>query len=484
MKIALVTSEIVPFAKTGGLADVAGALGKYLSLDGQDVRIFTPLYDISDTASVTLHPVDYLQEITLDIGGELIAFSVRSARLPDGEADIYFIDAPRLYHRGKVYTDDDDEYLRFALLSRAAIECCQRMAWAPDVIHCNDWQSALIPLLLRTIYSWDTLFRDTRTLLTIHNLAYQGAFSASVIERLGFNESDRALIHQDDLRWGAFNYLKHGIMYADAISTVSETYAREIMTKEYGEGLDPLLQSRSDALFGIVNGVDYEEWSPDADPYIARPYGVEEREGKEENRRNLIERMELPWEPGAPIFGVVSRLVTQKGFDLFHAIMDPILHHVDMRLVILGTGATDYEEYFRALEKRYPHKVAFYRGYSNELAHLVEAGSDIFLMPSRYEPCGLNQIYSLRYGTIPIVRRTGGLADTVEPYNRRTGHGNGIVFEHYTPHGLAWAIQEALDLWGDRDAWDRMMENAMMADWSWERQIEKYLKLYRWVRGD
>lgn len=480
MKIALVSSEIVPFSKTGGLADVTGALGKYLSLDGVDVRLFTPLYDIAEVDLGRLHAVDFLQDVEISFNDRTLCFSVFTTKLPDAEADVYFIDAPEFFHRGTIYTDDEDEYLRFALLSRAAIESAQRMGWGPDIFHCNDWQTALIPLYLRTLYRWDELFAGTKTILTIHNLAYQGAFRSDVSWRLGFGEGDREQMHQDDLRRGLFNYLKHGIMYADAITTVSRTYAEEIRTPEFGNGLDSLLRSRGDALVGIVNGVDYEEWSPENDRLIPHTYSIEDLAGKEKMKQALLERLELPYDPEAPVFGVVSRLVEQKGFDLVAEVMDPFLRHVDMRLCVLGSGAAVYEEYFAGLQERYPHRVCFYRGYSNELAHLIEAGSDIFLMPSQYEPCGLNQIYSLRYGTLPIVRRTGGLADTVVQAEE-SGEGNGILFEDFNPQGLAWGIERALNLWSDRKLWRRLMRNGMEANWSWEKQIDRYHELYQAV---
>ena len=324
------------------------------------------------------------------------------------------------------------------------------------------------------------LFEETKTVLTIHNLAYQGAFRGSIVDHLGFVE-DHSSLHQDDLQSGVFNYMKHGIMYANAISTVSETYAMEIQTPEYGEGLNEMLSQRSDALFGIVNGVDYEEWSPEDDSLIPYHYSIDDMEGKVENKKNLLERLELSYDPDIPVFGIVSRLVSQKGFELFYDIMDPFLRHVDFRLCVLGSGEERFEEFFQSLNDRYPQKVCFYKGYSNELAHMIEAGSDIFLMPSRYEPCGLNQIYSLKYGTIPIVRKTGGLADTVQHFNRETGEGNGFVFEHFNPQGLAWGIEQALEVWGDKDAWNVLVENAMSANWSWERQIDHYVELYEWV---
>lgn len=480
VKIALVSSEVVPYAKTGGLADVSGALAKYLSLDGYDVRVFTPLYDT--TSKDGMHPVDFLQEVPVQFGDETLHFSVMTATLPDSNADVYFIDSLRFYSRGKIYTNDDDEYLRFALLSRAVLECCQRMGWGPDILHCNDWQTALIPLYLRTTYNWDTLFSETRTILTIHNLAYQGAFRASVVDTLGFGR-ENDLLHREDLESGVFNYMKHGIMYANIISTVSQTYAQEIQTPEYGEGLQDMLRYRSDALAGIVNGVDYEEWNPETDPLIPFHYTAEDFSNKRKNTQALLKRLDLPYDPNVPVFGIVSRLVSQKGFDLFYEVMEPFVRHYDIRLCVLGSGAHEYEQFFQALQDRYPHKVCFYRGYSNELAHLIEAGSDIFLMPSRYEPCGLNQIYSLKYGTIPIVRKTGGLADTVQHYNPQTGKGNGFVFEHYSAQGFAWGIEQALRIWQDQETWKQLMRNAMYANWSWEKEVDKYVELYEWAMG-
>ncbi|MCE2503226.1 MAG: glycogen synthase [Chlorobi bacterium] len=480
MNIAIVSSEIVPFAKTGGLADVSGALGKYLSFAGYDVRLFTPMYDMTSRDATEFQPAEDLRDIPIVFGGEDILCSVEIAKLPDSEAEVYFIDSPGLYDRGKIYTEDGDEYLRFAVLCRAVLESCQHLEWAPDVIHCNDWQSALIPLYLRTLYAWGELFGGTKTILAIHNLAYQGAFRGSIVDHLGFAE-DHSLLHQDDLRAGVFNYMKHGIMYANAISTVSQTYAAEIQTPEYGEGLNEMLSYRSDALFGIVNGVDYEEWNPEGDMLIPHHYSLDDLQGKVKNKKNLLEQLELPYDPNVPVFGIVSRLVYQKGFDLFCNIMEPFLRHIDLRLCVLGSGADEYEKFFQSLNDQYPEKVCFYNGYSNELAHLIEAGADIFLMPSRYEPCGLNQIYSLKYGTIPIVRKTGGLADTVQQFNPETGEGNGFVFEDFNPHGLAWGIEQALEVWNDKKAWKTLMKNAMSANWSWEKQIDKYVELYERV---
>jgi len=475
--ICFVSSEVAPFAKTGGLADVSGALPKYLARHGCDVRLFMPFYSGIDLSNGQFHVVEFLADLAVSFGGELIPYRVLTARLPDSGVDVYFVDCPRFYGRGSLYTDDADEHLRFVLLSRAAIECCQRMGWAPDVMHCNDWQTALIPLYLRTIYSWDRMFSRTRTVLTIHNIAYQGVFPSGVIGSIGLEEYV-SMFALEDLHGGVINFLKTGIFYADVLTTVSATYAREIQTPEYGAGLHEFLRRRSDALVGIVNGIDPAEWSPERDRLIPHHYSIDDLSGKEENRRFLLRSMGLPDDPHAPVLGVVSRLTAQKGFDLFFDIMDDILAHRNIRFVVLGSGESRYETFFAGLQQRHPQKAAFHAGFQNSLAHLIEAGSDIFLMPSQFEPCGLNQIYSLRYGTVPVVRRTGGLNDTVENFDSSTGEGTGFVFDHFTPEGLRWGIERALETFQHPETWRRLVRNAMSRDFSWDVQVEKYIELY------
>lgn len=482
-RICFVSSEVAPFAKTGGLADVSGALPKYIAEAGYDVRVFMPFYSSIDTSRRDFHVVEFLRDIPIRFGNEWATFNVVTTRLPGSHVDIYFIDSPQFYHRSSIYTDDADEYLRFALLSRATLECCQRMGWSPDVVHCNDWQTALMPLYLRSLYSWDRLFARTRTILTIHNIAYQGVFSSGVIRALGLGDHAE-MFSIDDLRTGIVNFMKTGIFYADILTTVSRTYAREIQTAEYGAGLEEYLGRRSDALYGIVNGVDYNEWSPERDTLIPHNYSIDDLSGKEQNKRLLMERLELAYDANAPLLGVVSRLTAQKGFDLFFDIMAPMLRRHNIRLAVLGSGEEKYERFFASLQGMFPGTVCFYQGFQNQLAHLIEAGSDIFLMPSQFEPCGLNQIYSLKYGTPPVVRRTGGLADTVQHYNAATGEGTGFVFEHFTAEGLQWGMEQAIATWHDRAAWRRLMRNAMSQNFSWEVQVREYLRLYEGLGGD
>lgn len=477
MNVCYVASEVVPYAKTGGLADVSGALPKYIARAGHDVRVFMPAYKSIEWTKNEIALIPGLERIALELGGESIVYSVASAVLPKSNVRVYFIDCPRFYHRDTIYTDSADEHMRFALLCRATLDVCQRMAWAPDVFHCHDWQTALIPFLLRTQYAWDRLFQRSKTILTIHNIGYQGIFPVSAIDALGLG-AWRQMFYQDDVRAGVLNYLKTGIVYADVLTTVSRTYAREIQTAEYGSGLHGLLQSRAGALVGIVNGVDYDEWSPEKDKLIAHHFSVDDIGGKELNKQALHRTMRLHYDANVPTLAIISRLTSQKGFDLLPDALNPIITQQNIRLGVLGSGEPRYERYFERLQSSSGGKVVFYKGFSNELAHVIEAGADIFLMPSHYEPCGLNQIYSLRYGTVPVVRQTGGLADTVQQYDPNTGRGNGFVFAQYQARSLRTAIETALRYYYHKPHWSRIVRNAMMQDWSWEHQVKEYLALF------
>jgi starch synthase len=482
MRICLVASEVAPFAKTGGLGDVVGALGRYLSKHGHDVRVFLPLYPRVRDAGVPLQGVGYLRDVTTRMGRRSFTWSAETARLPGSACDVYFVDCPPLYARKGVYAQDGDEHLRFGLLSRAALDACQRMGFAPHVVHCNDWHTAMIPLWLRTVYAWDRLFERTRTVLTIHNLAYQGGFPSEILPDLGL-EGFEGLLHQDELRRGRVGYLVCGILYADAITAVSETYAREIRTEEHGFGLDAMLRARADHVFGIVNGVDVDVWSPEHDPHLPARYSARDLSGKAVCRRRLLDATGLRPEPAGPVFGVVSRLTSQKGFDLFPDVLPRILATEDVRLVALGSGSSEIAAMLRNLARSFPGKVHFQEGYDEPFAHRIEAGIDAFLMPSLFEPCGLNQMYSLRYGSPPVVRRTGGLADTVRNYDPATGRGTGIVFDHYSAAGFRWAVETAIRLFRDRGAWRRMQLEGMAEDVSWDRRIEEYVSLYRRLSG-
>lgn len=483
LNICFVAAEVAPFAKTGGLADVAGALPPYLASRGHDVRLFMPLHAQIDTSRVELTPVDFLRHVPVSLGAHPFVFSGFTGKMPGSELDVYFINCPELFHRPGIYTGEWDEHLRFALLARAALECCQRMGFAPDVVHGNDWHTALLPIYLKTLYKWDQLFARTKTVLTIHNIAYQGVFPADVVPNLGLADYS-GLLYQEDLQRGVVNFLKTGVLYVDVVSAVSRTYAREIQTEAFGEGLDGLLRQRSGSVVGIVNGVDYSAWNPETDVHIPHNYGIDDAdEGKRENKAHLLKELGLPAAEKAPLLGIVSRLTSQKGFDLTFEPLPEALRHLDLRLAVLGTGERRYEDHFHALQRAFPEKVCYYRGYSEPLAHIIEAAADIFLMPSRFEPCGLNQMYSLKYGTPPVVRKTGGLADTVEHFRSSTGEGTGFVFEHYDSTGFAWALKQALTVYRDRKAWSRLRRNGMAQDFSWERQGAEYEKLYAALVG-
>lgn len=478
LKIAIVSPEVVPFSKTGGLADVAGALGKFLSKNGVDARIITPFYSSTDTSVSTFYPVAFMQNMHTYFGERRIEYSVHTAKLPGSDSDVYFISCAEFYNRFTIYTEDSDEGLRFALLNRAAIEICQRKNWAPDIFHLNDWQSGLIPLYLKTLYAWDSLFSKTKTVLSIHNIGYQGIFSIPMQQQLGLADYQH-LLDAFDQRNGVFNFMKTGIIHADMLSTVSKTYADEIQTEAYGAGLHPMLAYRKKILKGIVNGVDYDDWNPQTDVFIEHKFSAKSLAGKQKNKKALLEYMGLKYVKDTPVIGLVSRLVHQKGLDLIRMVLENILLEKDVYFVFLGNGEKQYEDFFSYMQQSYPAKMAFYCGYNNKLSHMIEAGSDMFLMPSHYEPCGLNQIYSLKYGTIPIVRKTGGLADTVELYDWKKQTGSGFVFEEYTASGLDWAINHALETYRHKAAWKKLVLNAMKQDFSWEHQIKEYLSLYK-----
>jgi starch synthase len=357
------------------------------------------------------------------------------------------------------------------------------MGWGPQIFHCHDWHTSLLPIYLQTVYSWDRLFESSRTVLTLHNLGFQGVFPSQALADLDLQDHAN-LFYQEDLQAGRINFLKTGLLYASVITTVSQTYASEIQTSEQGMGLEGLLRQRRDSLIGIVNGVDYEEWSPDRDPLIPHTFSVDTLDGKRRNKRALLERMKLDPDLETPLLAIVSRLTSQKGFDLLFDTLPPALASGRARLVALGSGEERYAEFLQWLQSTFPGRAAFHRGYSNELAHLIEAGADIFLMPSRYEPCGLNQMYSLRYGTVPIVRKTGGLADTVQSYHPELDMGTGFVFEHFTPTGMGWALDLALRTFRDKpEEWRKMQRRGMEQDFSWNRQGRVYEQLYDKILG-
>ncbi|MCW8961767.1 MAG: glycogen synthase GlgA [Ignavibacteriaceae bacterium] len=481
MKIAFVSTEIVPFAKTGGLADVSGSLPRELVKLGCNIKLFMPKYFLIDE---NLHGLKYswdIGEMPIRINGIIRSVHVHQSKLPDSDIDVYFIDCPHYFHRYRIYTDDFDEDERFILFSKAVIETLQRLQWIPDVVHCNDWQPGLIPLLLKDNYGWDKAFDKTGTLLSIHNIGYQGRFSKSVLNSTEIRSDlfyPDGPVEQD----GGVSFMKAGISFSDIINTVSNTYAHEILTAEFGAGLEKVLKQREEDLFGILNGVDYDVWSPETDKHLPFNYSIDDLSGKLKNKKFLLEHFDISFNKDIPLIGIVSRMVLQKGFDIFADAINDLMN-LEANWIMLGSGEDKFEDLFRRLSNQLPGEVGSYIGYNNELSHLIEAGADMFLMPSRYEPCGLNQIYSLKYGTVPIVRKTGGLADTIKDWDEENyygfDHGNGFSFYDYTGYALYKTVERAVNTFKHKEVWKKIQTNGMNLDFSWERSAEKYLELYR-----
>jgi starch synthase len=478
LKLCILSSEIVPYAKTGGLADVAGALVRNLASLGHDVRAFMPLYPIVRRNHPDLKPVLGAQRISLSIGNTEYWFSLLSTTYPKSDAPVYFIDCPALFDREQLYTFDPDEHRRFLLYTRAALEGCRRLGFAPDIFHCNDWHTAFLPLYLKTLYGSDSLLAHAKSLLTIHNIAFQGVMSSAVAPDLGLGAA-WSLLDQGDMARGIINSLKTGIKHAHCVSTVSPTYAREICETPLGMGLQTTLRERTDRVVGILNGVDYEEWDPRHDPHLSAHFSAQDLRGKLINKEMLIATANLKISSSQPLIGMVTRLAEQKGIDLLFDALPELLQARDFGLVVLGSGETKYTDFFEGLARRYADRLSFNTRFDEPLAHLIEAGSDIFLMPSHYEPCGLNQMYSLRYGTIPVVRNTGGLADSVEHFNPSSGRGTGCVFNDYDAPAVRWAVNTVLDWYADPHSWAPLQQNAMAKDFSWARQVREYEALYR-----
>jgi starch synthase len=482
MKIAFASSEVFPFAKTGGLGDVVGALPKALENLNCEVKVFLPKYAVIDHARYDLSYSWAIGEMPIRVAGHIHTVNVFLTTLPHSKVEIYFIDCPHYYHRPTIYTNDKDEDERFILFCKAVMESLQRLNWKPDVIHCNDWQTGLIPLYIKDNYKWDVhFFGKIATVMTIHNIAYQGRFPKETLHKA---EIRPELFYPNSPIevWNSICFLKTGLMYSDAINTVSSTYAREITTSNYGEGLEGVLRYRINDFFGIINGVDYSIWDPSADKHIPFHFNKDELEGKRKNKEFILKSVHLPFNSERPVIGIVSRLVSQKGFNLIADSINSLMQ-LDAQWLLLGAGEDKFEYLFRSIAYAFPEKVFAYIGFNNELSHLIEAGSDIFLMPSKYEPCGLNQIYSLRYGTVPIVHKTGGLADTVWDWNelwyRGDIRGTGFTFTEFSPQALVSTVKRAIDCFHQKDIWQRIMLNGMSQEFSWEISAHQYLKLYQ-----
>ncbi len=471
LKVLLVSSEVSPFAKSGGLGDVAGALPKELLKNGVDVRVVLPKYKKIKEQFITNQ--EYVGSYDISLGWRQQSASVFKT---DSPVPTYFIQNEYYFGRDGLYGYGDDVE-RFAFFSKACIELCGLIDFKPDVIHCNDWQTGLVPLYLKDFYNKFLFFTGIKTLYTIHNLQYQGYFG---IDMLGNADLDRGYGNMDKLEFrGGWSFMKAGIMYSDAINTVSRTYANEIQTQSFGYGLEGMLCLRADSLYGITNGIDTTVYNPETDKHIYENYNAENAENKSLNKAKLQDELGLPVRDDVPLFAIVSRLVDQKGLDLVSGIMSEFMDK-DVQLTVLGTGDGKYEHLFSSLKQRYPDKLSVNIMFDEALAQKIYAGSDFFLMPSLFEPCGLGQLIAMSYGTLPIVRKTGGLSDTVVHFDKDSLEtGNGFCFEHYLLSGLMWAVNEALSVYADKNLMKKAIHNAMTADFSWKRSAEEYIDLYK-----
>jgi starch synthase len=486
VNVAIVASEAVPLAKTGGLADVAGALPRALEKLGHQVSLFLPYYSEVNRSRLPITPTGLTFGIPL--GSKTVEGSVQQTQLPNSTVPVYLIDQPAYYAREGLYqtrgVDYPDNCERFVFFDRAVLEAIRGLGLRPDVVHCNDWQTGLIPVYLREVYADTPELAAAGTLMTIHNLAYQGLFSPADMALTGL---DPRLYNWQELEfYGRLSLLKAGLVFADLLSTVSPTYAREIQEPVLGCGLDGLLRARRNDLFGIVNGIDTAVWNPASQPILACRYDASNFvEGKAACKAQLQRRASLPERTEIPLLSQIGRLDPQKGWDLVAEVADDLLRS-DVQMVVLGQGLPRYHELLDRLAAKHSGKLRAFLEFSSPLAQQIEAGSDLFIMPSLYEPCGLNQLYSLAYGTVPVVRATGGLADTVvdvTPETLADGTANGFVFQDPTPEALRGAVERALNLWHDRTTWDRIVGSGMLADWSWDHSARQYVALYDEARN-
>jgi starch synthase len=474
--VLMIGSEALPFSKTGGLADVLGALPQALARLGWDVTLVVPRYRES-------HVGELIDRFDLRVGGMTADIGMYEA--PLGPARVLLVDEPTLYDRDHLYGTETGDYpdnpRRFAVLVRSALEFVIRRGARPTIVHAHDWQAGLAPVYLKTLFATHPVLGGVASVFTIHNMAYQGLFQPDWLPRLDLQWS---LLGIEQLEyWGKISFLKGGINYADVITTVSPQYAKEIQTPAFGAGFDGILRRRSADLVGILNGIDTTDWDPARDPYLPKPFSSKDRSGKAASKAAVLEEFSLPGDERTmerPLIGMISRMVDQKGFDLIAALAGD-LATLGATFVILGTGDARYQDLWRHLAAEFPDRIAARIGFDERLAHLIEAGADIFLMPSRFEPCGLNQMYSLRYGTVPVVRRVGGLADTVTDQAAPSSgvvRPNGFVFEDHTPEALLRALRRALALFKNRDGWRELQVAGMEADHSWDRSAEEYVKIY------
>jgi starch synthase len=482
--VLFVTSEVFPYSKTGGLADVSNSLPQALNSLGNEVRIVTPKYGQLDERRLQIHEIKRLKDLKIKVNNKETKFSIKSSFIHgrNTKAQIYLLESNEFFKNKGIYqnpktkkdfSNNDERYLFFC---KTVLEILEILQWKPDIIHCNDWQTGLIPAMIKTIYKDHPYVGDIKTVFTIHNLAYQGNFPKETFAKTGLPDS--VFSEDGGKHFGKFSYLKTGLKYADKITTVSEKYAEEISTDdEYACGLKDILKKRKKNLDGILNGINYSVWNPEVDKIIPYRYTYQEIPLKYENKRELLEKYKLVYDEEIPLIGMINRLVDQKGFDLIQEIL-PALMKEKIQLIILGVGEEKYHKFLKKAQKKYKDKLIVHIGFEEELAHHIEAASDMFLMPSKYEPCGLNQMYSLRYGTVPIVRDTGGLSDTVKDYKKPDG--NGFLFKKYDGKELLDTIKKALDMFmNNKTKWNKLIRNGMALDFSWKVSAKKYMNLYK-----
>ena len=478
LKILFLSPEVVPFAKSGGLADVAGSLPKALKRLGVDIRIAMPYYRIIRESGFESRLI--IKDLEVPLGRESLKTDIFKSSLGN-TIPVYLIKREDMYDRPNLYGDSGSDYYdnleRFSFFSHSALRVALDIGFSPDIIHCHDWQTGIIPALLKGPYSGINGLSGTATIFTIHNMGYQGIFKKEKLPMTGLPERD--FYHPGGLEyWGNISLLKAGIVYSDAITTVSPTYAKEIQTPEFGMGMEGILLQRSKSLHGILNGIDYNDWNPAKDNNISNRYSIRAMAGKSQCKRDLISEMGLDSSLiESPLLGIISRLDAQKGLDILLEILDELMG-LNIGLVVLGSGDESVQEKIKKAAHRHKRRIGIETGFNNPLAHRIMAGSDIFLIPSMYEPCGLTQMYALKYGTVPVVRKTGGLNDTIESFDEKTGTGNGFKFGAYEAYALLKEIKRAVRIYQDKKVWKKIMAKGMAADYSWKKSAKAYMELY------
>lgn len=482
-KILFLASEVTPFARAGGLGDVTGALPKALKNQNHEIRIIMPKYKFINERKYVLREVIRLRDIPVTINGRTELANVKSAFVPESKVQVYFIEIADFFQKPGLYNDPitnepyEDNAERFAFFSKAAMETLKTLSWQPDIIHCNDWQTAYVPVFLKTVFQGIDFFKGIKTVYTIHNLTNQGSFDKAEAEKIDFDPNE---VKEDGMfgKDGKLNLTKAAIYFSDYITTVSENYANEIIENdEIGYKFGGLLNDKGENFEGILNGVDYAIWSPEKNKMIPFNFSIDELEGKEQNKKALLERLGLEYKENVPVVTMVSKLTEQKGLDILLEAL-PSLMELDIQLCILGEGDPDIAEKLMEEQNKYEGKLSINVTYDENMAHLFEAGADIFLMPSKYEPCGLNQIYSLRYGTVPIVSPIGGLLDTVEEYDEMIDDGTGFIMEKLDAKSMITELKKAIKLYNDKEKWVVMQKRIMEEDFSWDISAKRYIEIY------